>query len=92
MGRPARRAAGALPVLWSMHPLLALERGARIEVEGLVSVRVAWAAGMPLKAFGGWGLYRRWDAGGSGGLPGVSPGGGRGGDRARRRSPSGPSG
>ena len=38
----------ALPVLWSMHPLLALEPGTRIEVEGLVSVRVAQAAGLPL--------------------------------------------
>ena len=44
----ANSGAAALPVLWSMHPLLALEPGARIEVEGLVSVRVAWAAGMPL--------------------------------------------
>ena len=42
------RGASALPVLWSMHPLLALEPGARIEVEGLVSVRVAHAAGLPL--------------------------------------------
>jgi hypothetical protein len=37
-----------LPVLWSMHPLLALEPGARVEVEGLVSVRVARAIGLPL--------------------------------------------
>ncbi len=37
-----------LPVLWSMHPLLALEPDARIEVEGLVSVRVSAAAGLPL--------------------------------------------
>jgi hypothetical protein len=37
-----------LPVLWSMHPLLALEPGARIEVEGLVSVLVSSAAGLPL--------------------------------------------
>jgi hypothetical protein len=29
--------AAPLPVLWSMHPLLALEPGARIEVEGLVT-------------------------------------------------------
>jgi hypothetical protein len=42
------RGAAALPVLWSMHPLLALEPGARIEVEGLVSVRVAHALGLPL--------------------------------------------
>jgi len=37
-----------LPVLWSMHPLLALEPGARIEVEGLVSARVAHAVGLPI--------------------------------------------
>lgn len=42
------RGAAALPVLWSMHPLLALEPGARIEVEGLVSVHVAQAAALPL--------------------------------------------
>jgi len=42
------RGTAALPVLWSMHPLLALEPGARIEVGGLVSVRVAHAAGLPL--------------------------------------------
>jgi hypothetical protein len=38
----------ALPVLWSMHPLLALEAGARIEVEGLVTVLVTHVAGLPL--------------------------------------------
>jgi hypothetical protein len=38
----------ALPVLWSMHPLLALEPGARIEVEGLVNVLVTQATGLPL--------------------------------------------
>jgi hypothetical protein len=38
----------ALPVVWSMHPLLALEPGAHIDVEGLVSVRVASATGLPL--------------------------------------------
>jgi hypothetical protein len=37
-----------LPVLWSMHPLLALEPGARMEVEGLVSVRVDHAVGLPI--------------------------------------------
>lgn len=37
-----------LPVLWSMHPLLALEPGARIEVEGLVTVLVTQARGLPL--------------------------------------------
>jgi hypothetical protein len=37
-----------LPVLWSMHPLLALEPGSRLEVEGLVSVRVTHAAGLPI--------------------------------------------
>lgn len=42
------RGAVDLPVLWSMHPLLALEPGARVEVEGLVSVRVAHAVGLPL--------------------------------------------
>jgi hypothetical protein len=38
----------SLPVLWSMHPLLALDPGARVGVVGLGSVRVAWAAGLPL--------------------------------------------
>jgi hypothetical protein len=37
-----------LPVLWSMHPLLALETGATIEVEGLASVRVGQATGLPI--------------------------------------------
>ncbi len=37
-----------LPVLWSMHPLLALEPGARFDVEGLVSVRVTRATGLPI--------------------------------------------
>jgi hypothetical protein len=37
-----------LPVLWSMHPLLALEPGARIEVEGLVTVLVTQASGLAL--------------------------------------------
>ncbi len=37
-----------LPVLWSMHPLLALEAGARLDVEGLVSVRVTQATGLPI--------------------------------------------
>jgi hypothetical protein len=37
-----------LPVLWSMHALLALDPGARLEVEGLVSVRVAWATGLSI--------------------------------------------
>lgn len=37
-----------LPVIWSMHPLLALESGARLEVEGLVAVVVAYAVGLPL--------------------------------------------
>ncbi len=37
-----------LPVLWSMHPLLALEPDGRLEVEGLVSVRVTRAAGLPI--------------------------------------------
>lgn len=39
---------GELPVLWSMHPLLALEPGATIEVEGLASVRVGQATGLPI--------------------------------------------
>jgi len=98
--------ATALPVVWAMNPLLALEPGSRIEVEGLVSVRVAWAAGVPLapipgradwpetpgtdgrpiqldvvgapaagvalRAFGGWELYGSWDSGGGEGLPGVA--------------------
>ena len=42
------RSPGHLPVLWSMHPLLALEPGARFEVEGLVSVRVVHATGLAL--------------------------------------------
>ena len=42
------RDSSELPVLWSMHPLLALEAGGRMEVEGLVSVRVSHAAGLPL--------------------------------------------
>lgn len=37
-----------LPILWSMHPLLALEPGARVDVEGLASVRVTQAAGVPI--------------------------------------------
>ncbi len=37
-----------LPVLWSMHPLLALEPGARLDVEGLASVRVASATGLSI--------------------------------------------
>lgn len=42
------RGAADLPVLWSMHPLLALEHGARIEVEGLATVLVSTAVGLPL--------------------------------------------
>lgn len=42
-----------LPVVWSMHPLLALEPGARVEVEGLVSVRVVYAVGLPLAPVAG---------------------------------------
>ncbi len=42
------RDSSELPVLWSMHPLLALEAGGRMEVEGLVSVRVSHAVGLPL--------------------------------------------
>jgi hypothetical protein len=42
------RGPGELPVLWSMQPLLALEPGARFDVEGLVSVRVAHSAGLPI--------------------------------------------
>ncbi len=38
-----------LPILWSMHPLLALAPGARFDVEGLASVRVAHAVGLPLR-------------------------------------------
>ena len=37
-----------LPILWSMHPILALEPGARIDVEGLASVRVTQAMGVPI--------------------------------------------
>jgi hypothetical protein len=37
-----------LPVIWSMHPLLALDPGARLEVEGLVTVLVAYTVGLPL--------------------------------------------
>ena len=37
-----------LPILWSMHPLLALEPGARVNVEGLASVRVTQAVGVPI--------------------------------------------
>jgi hypothetical protein len=37
-----------LPILWSMHPLLALDPGARVDVEGLASVRVTQAAGVPI--------------------------------------------
>ena len=40
--------ADELPVLWSMHPLLALAQGSVFEVEGLASVRVADAVGVPL--------------------------------------------
>jgi hypothetical protein len=42
------RGTDELPVVWSMHPLLALEPGARLEVEGLVSVRVTHATGLPI--------------------------------------------
>ena len=42
------RGTGELPVVWSMHPLLALEPGARFEVEGLVSVRVTSVIGLPI--------------------------------------------
>ncbi len=42
------RGAGELSVLWSMHPLLALDPGSRLEVEGLFSVRVAHATGLAL--------------------------------------------
>jgi len=42
------RGQGDLPVLWSMHPLLALEPGGRIEVEGLASVRLVSAVNLPL--------------------------------------------
>lgn len=42
------RADAELPVLWAMHPLLALEPGGCLEVEGLSSVRVADATGLPI--------------------------------------------
>jgi hypothetical protein len=42
------RGVADLPVLWSMHPLFALEPGARFDVEGLASVRVQAAVGVPL--------------------------------------------
>jgi hypothetical protein len=47
------RGAADLPVLWSMHPLLVLEPGARLEVEGLVSIRMAWSVGLPLAPVSG---------------------------------------
>jgi hypothetical protein len=46
-----------LPILWSMHPLLVLEPGARVEVEGLASVRVTHASGVsigPVPGHVGW--------------------------------------
>lgn len=49
----ANHGSGRHPVLWSMHPLLALEAGARIEVEGLVNVLVTQATGLPLAAVPG---------------------------------------
>lgn len=42
------RAGVELPVLWAMHPLLVLEPGGCLEVEGLSSVRVAMAAGLQI--------------------------------------------
>jgi len=48
------RGSVALPFLYSMHPLLALPAGARIEVGGLTSVLVSHAAGLRLS-----GLPRR---------------------------------
>jgi galactose mutarotase-like enzyme len=38
----------ALPILWSMHPLLALEPGSRIVVELAGQARVTYQAGFPL--------------------------------------------
>jgi hypothetical protein len=43
MDRPA-------PVLWSMHPTLALEPGSRIELPGEDRVRLTWTTGSPLVA------------------------------------------
>ena len=43
MDRPA-------PVLWSMHPTLALEPGSRIELPGEERVRLTWTTGSPLNA------------------------------------------
>jgi hypothetical protein len=40
--------AAPLPVIWSMHPLLALEPGARLEVEGLVNALAVYVVGLPL--------------------------------------------
>lgn len=42
----------ALPVLWSMHPTLALEPGARLELPGTDSVRLTWMTGSPRVADG----------------------------------------
>ena len=42
------RGRSELPVLWSMHPLLALDPGARLEAEGVASVLVTHAAGLPI--------------------------------------------
>lgn len=53
-----------LPFLWSMHPLLALEPGTRIELPGIERLRVSHATGLHLATTGGgvdWPIARRAD-------------------------------
>ena len=39
-----------LPILWSMHPALALEPGSVVELPGVQQMRLAWARGLPIVA------------------------------------------
>jgi hypothetical protein len=43
-----------VPFLWSMHPLLALETGARLAIPGIDAVRVTNEPGPDLRAADGW--------------------------------------
>jgi galactose mutarotase-like enzyme len=61
--RLSSRADVPLPVLWSMHPVLALEPGTRVDLGGADRARLTWANGLPLSPSEriDWPLARRDD-------------------------------
>lgn len=42
------RASERLPILWSMHPVLKLEPGTRIDIPGAQQARLTWVNGLPM--------------------------------------------